>query len=87
MYDRCSTWLCGFDGDKYVHFIACQLIAFLVARLLSVFVRKELAAAIGVVVAIVGGVLKEYVKDDSVDKDDIRADIAGAITGGLQSLI
>lgn len=87
MYNAFTNWLCGFTGDKYVHVIACQLIAYLVARLLSIFIGKELASVIGVVVAIIGGILKEYVKDDSVDKNDIKANVIGAILGGLQSLI
>ena len=87
MLNSIKEWLCGFTGDKYVHVMASWLIAFIVARIVRIFLGRWIGAAVGVAEAIVCGVLKEYLRDDFVDKDDIRADIIGAVAGGLLSLI
>ena len=76
--------LCGFERDKYVHFIACMIISLVVANALPL--GNVPGAAIGVLAAVLIGCVKEWV-DDHVDKDDIRADIIGAVLGGLLSLI
>jgi hypothetical protein len=80
-------WLCGFTGDKYVHVMACHLIAFIVARMASLLVGRYAGAVIGAAVAFTVGVLKEYLNDDHVDKDDIKADIIGSVSGALLSII
>jgi len=87
MLNKVKEWLCGFEGDKYVHVMSCWLIAFIVARVVSPFLGRWIGAATGAVAAIVFGVLKEYFKDDHVDRQDIKADAVGAVLGGLQSLI
>ena len=76
--------LCGFERDKYVHFIACMIISLVVADALPL--GNVLGAVVGVLVAVIAGFVKEWM-DDHVDKDDIRADIIGAVAGGLLSLI
>lgn len=76
--------LCGFTGDKYVHFIACMVISLVVANVLPF--GNIYGAVSGVLVAIAAGLVKERF-DDHVDGKDIKADIIGAVVGGLLSLI
>ena len=85
MLNKVKEWLCGFTGDKYMHVIACCLIAYLFAETLRFNVF--LCACIGFVVAMVSGVLKETLIDDSVDKTDIKADAIGAVLGAILSLL
>ena len=53
----------------------------------SLLVGRYAGAAIGAAVAFTVGVLKEYLNDDHVDKDDIKADIIGSVSGALLSII
>ena len=74
--------LCRIDGDKFVHLLACQLIAFVVGKALSFFMNRYVAALIGLVVAVTIGFFKE-VKDDSFDLADFKADVIGAVWGAV----
>jgi hypothetical protein len=76
--------LCGLEGDKYVHFIVCLINAHVIANVLSL--GSLLSAAIGMLIAILIGCMKELA-DDHIDRNDIKADIAGAVVGGILSLI
>jgi hypothetical protein len=87
MLNSIKEWLCGFTGDKYVHVMACHLIAFLVAKVAALFVGRYIGAAIGAVVAMGAGIIKEYIVDDFVDMDDIKADLIGSLSGSLLSII
>ena len=78
--------LCSIGGDKFVHLLACQLIAFVVGEALSFFMNKYASAAIGLAVAVTVGFFKE-IKDDKFDLADFKADIIGAVCGCLYCLI
>lgn len=84
---RLADRLCGFTADKYVHVMACHLIAFITAKIAAMAVGRLVGAAVGAAVAIIIGVAKEYLHDDHVDKGDIKADLIGAVSGALLSLI
>jgi len=76
--------LCVLEGDKYVHFITCMVIALVTANILPL--GNILCAVIGMLIAVVIGCMKELA-DDHIDRNDIKADIAGAVVGGILSLI
>lgn len=78
--------LCLISGDKYVHVLSCMTVSFFVSKVLSLLLNKYVAAIIGFVVAVLTGVVKELF-DDHFDRDDIKADIAGALYGFVFSLI
>ena len=78
--------LCSIGGDKFVHLLACQLIAFVVGKALSFVMNRYVAALIGLVVAVTVGFFKE-IKDDKFDLADFKADMLGAIWGALYCLI
>lgn len=91
MNTKFGYWLCSFTSDKYVHFIAGLLIAFVVASLdVLVFHREPLVAmAIGGLTGFFAGVVKEVVDffGGSFDAKDIVATTLGAILGMLMSLL
>jgi len=78
--------LCRIDGDKFVHLLTCQLIAFVVGKALSFVMNRYVAALIGLVVAVTVGFFKE-IKDDKFDLADFKADIIGAVWGTVYCLI
>ena len=86
MLNKVKEWLCGFEGDKYVHVLTCQLIAFLTGKICSMFLGRWCGAAIGFVVAAGAGFFKE-IDDDTFDYGDFKADMLGAIWGALYCLI
>ena len=84
MLNKVKEWLCGFEGDKYVHVIASLVIALVTARIVPF--GTLLSAAHGLLAAMLIGLAKEWV-DDEFDWSDIKADAVGALLGGLLSLI
>ena len=78
--------LCRIDGDKFVHLLASQLIAFVVGKALSFFMNRYASALIGLAAAVTVGFLKE-IKDDKFDLADFKADVCGAVWGCLYCLI
>jgi len=73
-------------SDKFLHLLACQVIAFVAAYLESLADGRYIGAAMGFVVAMAVGIVKEMT-DKSVDKGDLVADFIGAVTGALYFLI
>ena len=76
----------GISGDKWVHLLACQVIAFTAASLDSIIEGRLIGACIGCFVAVAAGVAKELI-DDHVDKGDLIADVIGAAMGTVYFLI
>ncbi|MBR5395853.1 MAG: hypothetical protein IK144_12355 [Bacteroidaceae bacterium] len=73
------------SGDKYVHVLTCQVIAFCLSRALYPFMGKPgVLVALPVTIAI--GFYKE-IDDDKFDYEDFVADIIGALWGSVYSLI
>ena len=72
--------LCKISGDKFVHLLTCQLIAFVIGKALSYVMNKYAAALIGCACAVAAGFVKE-IKDDTFDLDDFKADVLGAVWG------
>lgn len=79
MYNAFTNWLCGFEGDKYVHVIICQVIAFVISCALSPFFGMY-AVLIAFPATAAIGFFKE-IKDDFFDYDDFKADLIGAVMG------
>lgn len=78
--------LCRIGGDKFVHLLACQLIAFVVGKALSFVMNRYASAVVGLAAAVAVGFFKE-IKDDKFDLADFKADIIGAVWGCLYCLI
>lgn len=77
--------LCRIDGDKFVHLLACQLIAFVVGKALSFFMNRYASAVVGLAAAVTVGFFKEL-RDDKFDYDDFKFDIIGAASGAIYFL-
>ena len=86
MLKRLSERLCAVTSDKYVHLLCCQYIAFTVTMFFRTVMDRWLSAAAGLLVAIAAAAVKEII-DDSFDWNDIKADLIGAVSGALLSLI
>lgn len=78
--------LCSISGDKFVHLLTCQLIAFVIGKALSYVMNKYAAALIGCACAVTAGFFKE-IKDDKFDLADFKADVCGAVWGTVYCLI
>jgi capsular polysaccharide biosynthesis protein len=78
--------VCNIPSDKYVHVLACQVLAFFVGKVLSIVMNRYIAALIGCVVAIGIGFIKE-IKDDTFNYDDFKADIIGSIWGSVYLIL
>lgn len=86
IYGKLAYTLCAIGADKYVHFIACMLIAWAVARCTTAFgAAYWLSALAGLLVASVIGWYKEHT-DSVFDYDDLRADCYGAVLGVLLAI-
>lgn len=77
--------LCQISGDKYVHVLSCQTIAFILSRAVCPFMGK-LGVLVSLPVTIAIGFYKE-IEDDKFDYEDFVADIIGALWGSVYSLI
>lgn len=85
-------WLVKVDADKLLHFIVCMLIVLVVARIDTLVWQSGilLAVAIGGIVAVVIGLIKELVDfftEKNFDVGDLLADIAGAVAGMVLAIL
>lgn len=91
MFNRVANYLAGVGVDKYIHFNACLFIAFGVSGILSLWFNVNVATILGVVLSIGIGYIKELIdrkkKGGRFDFQDMKADILGAIIGGLMSVL
>lgn len=78
--------LCRISGDKFVHLLTCQLIAFVVGKALTFVMNRYVSALIGLAAAVTVGFFKE-IKDDRFDLADFKADVVGAVWGTVYCLI
>lgn len=86
IFGKLASKLCAIGADKYVHFIACMLIAWVVARCTTAFgATYGLSALAGLLVASAIGWYKEHT-DSVFDYDDLRADCYGAVLGVLLAI-
>lgn len=86
MLYRLGRFLAGVGVDKYIHFNACLFIAFGMSTILSLWVNLYVATLVGFCLTFLVGVVKELL-DARIDKMDIVADVLGALTGCLMSLM
>ena len=82
LYNR----LCNIDGDKYVHLLACQVIAYYASLLCSVVLGRWVGAGLGFVISVTVGFFKEL-SDDKFDYDDFKFDIIGSAWGIMYFLL
>lgn len=80
------TRLCDLPSDKYLHLLACQVIAYFISFVCSLFLGKWIGGIIGFVASVTVGFFKEL-RDDTFDYEDFKFDIIGAITGATYFLI
>lgn len=86
MMRRITAMLAGIGVDKYIHFIACQLMAFFVCAASNIITSDVMVSVVAsVVVTMSVGAAKEMADDrctdNSADARDILADLAGTATG------
>lgn len=85
LYNKIADRLAGIGSDKYLHFLACQAIAFLTAKIGGCFVSAGWALLTGFSFAVVIGFVKELRDKRQVGNvfswSDIIADVMGAIVG------
>lgn len=90
LYNKIADRLAGIGSDKYLHFLACQMISFLTAKIGGCFVSASWALLVGFVVAATAGVVKELrdrrTPGDTFSWSDVIADLAGAVAGAVMSL-
>lgn len=72
-------------ADKYLHVLVCQCISFVFFKLFFYLTGSLYAGLIGLVIALVAGILKE-IRDTVFDWDDLKADLVGGILGILYGL-
>ena len=82
--------LASIGSDKYLHFLACQMISFLTAKIVGCLVPYGWALLVGFVTAVTGGLVKEF-RDrretgNMFSWGDVIADLAGAAVGVVISL-
>ena len=88
LYDKINEKICGFDRDRYVHFIILLLISFISAKLLSYCTSYSLLISLGITIIIsVGKEIWDSQRGDIFDTHDLLADALGMITGCLMYLI
>lgn len=86
MMRRITAILAGIGVDKYIHFIACQLMAFFVCAASNIITSDVMMSVIAsVVITMSVGAAKEMADDrhpdNRADARDILADLAGTATG------
>lgn len=90
VYGMIRERLAGIGVDKYIHFGACQLLAWAVSRAVSAFQPLPYALMAGFVVAVLVGFGKELYDNrqpgNRFDWLDIKADVFGACAGAIMSL-
>ena len=82
--------LASIGSDKYLHFLACQMISFLTAKIDGCLVPYGWALLVGFVTAVTVGLVKEF-RDrretgNMFSWGDVIADLAGAAVGVVISL-
>lgn len=82
--------LASIGSDKYLHFLACQMISFLTAKIVGCLVPYAWALLVGFVTAVTVGLVKEF-RDrretgNMFSWGDVIADLAGAAVGVVISL-
>ena len=82
--------LASIGSDKYLHFLACQMISFLTAKIVGCLAPYGWALLVGFVTAVTVGFVKEL-RDrrqpgNMFSWGDIIADLAGAVVGAMMSL-
>lgn len=91
MLSRIANYLAGVGVDKYIHFNTCLFIAFVLSVALTFFASIWTATVIGCLATLGIGYLKEKMdqrkKGGSIDKQDMKADILGAIIGSMMSIL
>ena len=88
---KITQYISSIGTDKYMHFLVCEVLAWLIARVLRLCgVDQWAAMAVGFGVAVAVGVSKElydrYVQHEVFDWQDIVADVIGAVVGAIMSL-
>lgn len=90
LYNKIADRLAGIGSDKYLHFLACQMISFLTAKIVGCFVSAGWTLLAGFSVAAAIGFAKELRDKRQVGNvfswSDICADLAGAIAGAVMRL-
>ena len=91
LYNKIADRLAGIGSDKYLHFLACQMISFLTAKIGGCFVSAGWAAITGLSVAVMVGWIKELRDSRQAGNmfswGDICADLAGAIAGAVMGYV
>lgn len=85
LFHRFQTKVCNIQPDKYVHLLACQVIAFLISLALYPFMGKY-GTFVSLPVTIAIGFYKE-VGDDEFNYEDFKFDIIGSIWGIMYFLL
>ena len=82
--------LASIGSDKYLHFLACQMISFLTAKIVGCLVPYGWALLVGFVTAVTVGFVKELrdrrESGNMFSWGDVIADLAGAAVGVVISL-
>lgn len=94
IYNKIQDALGSIPSDKHLHFEATSGIAFIVSKLDQVIFMRDpaVAATIGAITAFMVGLVKEVAidfiwREEQFDGKDITANLTGAITGAVASLI
>lgn len=85
IWNKAAEWLCGFGGDKWVHFVVGTIISFALAwvMMLTTAGATELGSAFcGAFGALVAGMGKE-VADEFCNKDFSLSDVIFTTLGGV----
>ncbi len=74
IYDRFASWICGFEADKYIHFIIGFLIAFVSFLFFYRMISKDISliALVVLVIGFVAGLGKEQIDKMRGEKFDIK---------------
>lgn len=85
IWNKAAEWLCGFGGDKWVHFVVGAIISFATAWILMATTEGATAlssAFCGVSGALLAGMVKE-VADIFCNKDCSFSDVIFTFVGGV----
>lgn len=90
-FEKISDYLSNIEVDKWKHFDATVLIAFIVTVMLKACgVKQPYSILIGFTVGVIAGFAKEIWDRNSggkFDWQDIKADVYGATAGALMGTI
>lgn len=90
LYNKIADRLAGVGSDKYLHFLACQMISFLTAKIVGYLAPYGWALLVGFVISATVGLVKEF-RDrrepgNMFSWGDVIADLAGSVVGVVISL-